>query len=289
VFNYTGRRSAATGTGALVNGSGAINAGEHNAIATTSGGFPVIAYYDATNQKLKLAVSNKVNPLAANDWVIRDNVIPTGNLSHRGTGQFVSIAIDQRVTPNIIHIAAMNTNGNLVYVKGSLNPGFTNGNRTETTGGVLTRPTGAPTTHPEGEPVVQVVDSNGTVGRWCNISLDNGGGNPWIAYQDTGYIGAKDGVKLAYLNTTTFTKGRTTFAGEDMDVYGESITGWETMHVPTVYRVENPNFGMGEHGRIGLECFPTRNVAAGNGVTKTWSAAVSYLSTDLYRIAYYVK
>jgi hypothetical protein len=282
---------------------GTSNAGEHNAIAVTADGYPVIAYYDTSGSgKLKLAVSNKVNPLTANDWVIRDNVaVPSdgstmdGSPMYRdGTGPFVSIAIDNGravtlpagvnsgITRNRIHIAAMNTNGNLVYIRGQLDTSFTTATRAavQTAGSVLTNVT------------VQVVDSLGTVGRWCKISIDQYG-NPWIAYQDTGYSGAKDGVKLAYLDTARFTKGAAdnTFtgeAGQDMDMHGGSISGWETMHVPTIASVENPVFGMGEQGRIGLECFPTRNYAATN-TGRIWSAAVSYLSTDLYRIAYYVK
>jgi hypothetical protein len=282
------------------NGRQSQDAGKHNAIAVTYDGFPVIAYYDETNSKLKLAVSNKVNPQAATDWIIRDNVaVPssdtTNTLYRQGTGLFVSIAIDNgraapatggtsKVTRDRIHIAAMSTSGNLVYITGQLNPNFTSGtgtsNITQPSAGVLTNVT------------VQVVDSLGTVGRWCKISLDQYG-NPWIAYQDTGYSGAKDGVKLAYLNTDQFTKGAAdnTFTGkkdQDMDIHGGSVSGWEAMHVPTRYSVVNPIFGMGEQGRIGLECFPTRNYPATN-TGRVWGAAVSYLSTDLYRIAYYVK
>jgi hypothetical protein len=269
-----------------------IDAGEHNAIAVTSGGFPVVAYYDATNQRLKLAVSNSVSPILGENWVIRDKVIPDG-LYQFGTGQFVSIAIDARITTpanpnlNVIHIAAMNTNGNLVYIRGKLDTSFTTATRgaVQTAGSVLTNVT------------VQVVDSRGTVGRWCNISLDEGG-NPWIAYQDTGYIDAKDGVKLAYLDTARFRKGIVTTSdqgeqGEDIDLHGKSISGWETMHVPTDYRVANPFIsGPGENGRIGLECYPARNYTAGTPASKIWSAAVGYLSTypgDKYRVAYYVK
>jgi hypothetical protein len=243
---------------------GSINAGEHNAIAVTGSGFPVIAYYDATHSRLKLAISSSTSPILASAWTIQDNIIPTTNLSNSGTGQYVSMAING----STVHIAAMNTNGNLVYVTGTVS----------TTAFTLGK--------------VQVVDSNGTVGRWCKISLDSGG-NPWIAYQEAGYIGSRDGVKLAYLNQDRFTKGRTTHAGKDIDLNGGDVTGWETMHVPTTYTVENPVIGTGELGRIGLENFPTiRNTTAtrptgSNGIPNF--AAVSYLSSDKYRIAYYVK
>jgi hypothetical protein len=281
------RSSAANNTVALIKTARSnVTVGEHNAIAVTSQGFPVIAYYDTTNSRLKLAVSRTVNPVLNTQWVIRDKVIPDGNLSQFGTGQFVSIAIDRRettptTTQNTIHIAAMNTNGNLVYIKGLLNPTSGTGNRSEETGGVLTNVT------------VQVVDSLGTVGRWCKISLDSNG-NPWIAYQDASYIGAKDGVKVAYYNST-FNKGSGTTVGvfpfpsnRDTDLYGGTVTGWETMHVPTGERVENPIMGTGEQGHIGLECYPKRNYE-GDASNKLWSAAVSYLASDRYRIMFYVK
>jgi hypothetical protein len=266
-----------------------INAGEHNAIAVTSQGYPVIAYYDATNQKLKLAVSGAVNPVDSRNWVIVD-VLPEGNAYKFGTGQYVSIAIDSgkvaapaggtnNVEENRIHIAARNINGNLVYIRGLITPPTPS-----TATGQYTADGGSFALQS-----VQVVDSVGTVGRWCKISLDEYG-NPWIAYQDDGYLGGRDGAKLAYLNTDRFTKGRTTFAGEDIDLNGTSITGWEAMHIPTRFRVENPSISGRENGRLGMECFPTRNVAATG--TQTWGAAVSYFTTfptTKYRIVYYVK
>jgi hypothetical protein len=285
VVNLSSRPTGGTGDDGSVKSN---NAGEHNAIAVTSQGYPVVAYFDATRQRLKLAVSNTVDPVLADKWVIRDKVIPDGPYQN-GTGEYVSIAID---TTNTIHIAAMNAaSGNLVYIKGQLNltgwSGNSNQADADAANNVLTNVT------------VHVVDSIGTVGRWCNISLDDQG-RPWIAYQDAGYIGAKDGVKLAYLNTTRFTKGtvatyNASEQGEDIDVYGKSVSGWETMHVPTDFKVENPSTATGEHGRIGLENFPSiRNTTAEkSGILKF--AAVSYLGTDTatgqqkYRIAYYVK
>ena len=236
-------------------GASLIDAGKHNSIAVTNQGYPVIAYYDETNQKLKMAVSSSATPTLASNWAIIDNVIPAGNLNSFGTGEFVSLKIDTRgltgAVSNRFHIAALNSvNKQLVYVTGML-----------TTASTLQDVT------------VQVVDSVGNVGRWCALSLD-AAGNPWIAYQDEGYGGSMDGVKMAYLNSAQFSKALN-------DTYGVSIRGWETMHVPARYRVNN--------ARVGLECYPTRNYTATTPTAKNWNAAVSYLSPDLYRIAYYVK
>jgi hypothetical protein len=261
-----------------------IKAGRHNSIAVTSQGYPVIAYQaqDATSQRVKLAVSNSATPYLANDWAIIDDI------SGAGTGEFVSIKIDTIKSPNVVHIAAMNTNKRLVYIT------FT-----------LTISTAKPPVVTIGDYAEQVVDSVGNVGRWCSLSLDEGG-NPWISYMDESYLGARDGVKVAYKNTTTFYKGGTYRAGEDLDINGRDINGWEAMHVPTSHRVENPTEGPGrEHGRLGMECFPARNNTPNSNVTRFWSGAVSYLSQDAemnadytqqlvapmdrYRIAYYVK
>jgi hypothetical protein len=266
-----------------------IKAGKHNAIAVTSEGFPVIAYYDQTNSRLKLAVSNKASPILAADWIIRDFVIPSTDKSSFGTGEFVSIKIDTiaGANNNRIHIAAMNNEKRLVYITGIINPNFATGNTQQTTDGVFTFDK------------VQVVDSVGNVGRWCSLSLD-GDGNPWISYMDESYLGARDGAKVAYLNKTTFYKGVASgyFPGQFIDLYGASLEGWETMHVPTLHRVENPVEGGGrEHGRLGMECLPARNYAY-TGANRFWNAAVGYLSQDAegggqamdrYRVAYYVK
>ena len=251
-----------------------INAGRHNAIAVTSAGYPVVAYFDASNQRLKLAVSNSAAPTAANNWVIRDYVIPRTNLSSYGTGQYVSLKIDTVNNADIVHIAALNAvTKQLVYISGQLNPAVQ-------TDDVLTPLPGQQAV------TVQVVDSVGDTARWCSLSLDEDG-NPWIAYQDEGYRASRDGVKMAYRNQSRFYKGVTQdsgesyFAGKDTDINGGRIDGWEAMHVPTQYRITD--------ARIGMECFPARNVRPNPGVTKNWNAAVSYLAPDYYRIAYYVK
>ena len=269
-----------------------IDAGEHNAIAiaydSLGQGCPVIAYYDNTNQRLKMAVSTRPNPTTKNDWVIRDYVIPpTDPLSYQ-TGQFVSMRIDNGArdsgTKNTVHIAAFNSQGSyLVYIKGQINPP-SSGNAWQdntTANNVFTIAAGYP----------KVVDSVGVVGRWSTISLDEDG-DPWIAYMDEMNRGSMDGAKIAYYKPSLYKKTQT-------DMYGRSVTGWETMHVPALYRVENQIFDGRENGRLGFENFPTRNFQATTG-TRFWSGALGYVGTGAgpdagtafrtrYRIAYYVK
>jgi hypothetical protein len=235
-----------------------IDAGEYNSIALTSDGYPVIAYYDKTNQNIKLAISNSRTPSAGNAWTIRDNVYKTTDMrtAFKGTGQYVSMKIDTKKTTENVHIAAMNSSTkSLVYIKGTISG--TNYTCVD----------------------VQVVDSVGSVGRWCTLSLDSNG-NPWISYQDEGYQGARDGVKLAYYNAGTYYKGGANyFSGKDVDMYNVPVTGWEAMHVPTQFRVEN--------ARQGMECYPVRNYT-GNSATKDWTGAVGYLGQDYFRTAYYI-
>jgi hypothetical protein len=249
------------------------NAGEYNSIAVTSQGYPVVAYYDKTKQKLKLAISNNTVPILAANWRIEENVIPADKqLAFTGTGEHVSMKIDTRVTPNVVHIAAMNSmNKTLVYIRGTLGAdrSYTN-------------------------TALQVVDSVGSVGRWCAISLDSDG-YPWISYQDESYQGSRDGIKLAHYNPSRYYKGSNTTAngaiidephrrGQDVDMLNVNIAGWEAMHVPTRFRVEN--------ARQGMECYPTRNYTgtpAPNPAAKFWRGAVGYLGQDYFRAAYYVE
>jgi len=264
------------------------NAGEHNAIAVTSQGFPVIAYYDADNRKLKLAISNRVAPILGTSWVVED-VIPSGAIKDY-TGQYVSIAIDTRATvpgttpgstianPNLntVHIAALNSqNKQVVYIKRKIN-------YSATTPPVPSLDTIASNV------VVQVVDNVGNVGKWCNISLDTNG-NPWIAYKDDDYNLSRDGVKMAYRDTTRFYKGQTgNYPGQDTDLHGNDISGWEAMHVPTQFRVQDARIGMERYPTIRYPHTAGTNNGRPNGSLSSF-AAVGYLSLDLYRVAYYVE
>jgi hypothetical protein len=289
----TGTRIVDYSTRSGVAAANRPNTGEYNSIAVTSDGYPVVAYYDMTNEVLKLALSNNAVPILGVNWKIiraagnaanEPGIIPKGNDNYTGTGQYVSIKIDTRTgtNPNLnrIHIAAMNSsNKSLVYISGYAN--FTSG----TFGG---------NTNGTGDPIVQVVDSVGSVGRWCSLSLDSEG-DPWISYQDEGYQGARDGIKLAYRKASTYWKGSQTSysayrgtvawpANEpvDIDLWGTNITGWEAMHVPTRFRVEN--------ARVGMECYPTRNYTGTlNPTTRFWTGAVGFLGQDYFRAAYYVR
>ena len=246
-----------------------VNAGYHNDIAVTSQGFPVIIYFDAANQRLRMAISDSTRPIAGSHWTIAEHVIPMGNPAASGTGLYVSMRIDTRPndhTPSAarpdgtnhvrdtVHIAAFNPSLNsLVYVMGEI--------------------VGTEWRHR----VTQVVDNVGNVGRRSTISLDEYG-RPWIAYLDA----AGGRLKAAFFDSARFTRNH-------IDRFGEDITGWETMHVPARWRVEDHR-GLWS-SQLGMENFPTRNVDYSiNRDTFWWRAAVAFLADDgLFRIAYWVE
>jgi len=254
-------------------------AGEHNAIAVTSQGHPVIAYFDAANERLRMAISDSTTPYAAAGWVIIPDVT-MGDIRGVGAGLYVSIRIDTAATvpaptdenpsatvanpnQNVVHISTFNPNLNsLVYIRGRVN----------------TSASGAARWAFE---MARVVDNVGEVGRRSTISLDSNG-NPWIAYFDEGNAGSMDGVKVAFYNPTRFTRAKN-------DMFGGSLAGWETMHVPAPHRVQDRT-GVWS-SRLGLENFPTRGnptASYGGNTGGGWSAAVGFPTTGPFRIAYYV-
>ena len=237
-----------------------VDAGRYNSIAVTSDGFPVIAYYDETNQKLKMAVSDNVDPKLARNWTVVE--ILSGSAYETGTGVHVSLQIDTRDGQgNRYHIAAMNaTSKNVVYITGLV-------------GSAADK--------------VQIVDRVGNVGSWCRLSLDQDG-NPWIAYMDEGYRGSRDGVKVAYYNEDRYYKGAAAnYEDEDIDPNGTPISGWEAMHVPTQFRVENAQLGMERYPTIRR---PDTTTTKGRPTGSLYSfAAVGFLGENFYRIAYYIE
>ncbi|MCL2600271.1 MAG: hypothetical protein FWD88_03730, partial [Treponema sp.] len=218
----------------------------HNDIAVTSQGFPVVVYYDG--DRLRIAVSNNVMPIAGSHW--RRFYVGPGI----GIGEYVSIRIDTRTGQNNrVHIAALDNNhNNLVYITGTIT--FDAGNVASW----------------NSDPM-ETVDNVGNVGRRTRLSLD-AQGTPWITYLDSGFVGGRDGVKLAYR------------LGDD---------NWEAMHVPAPFNViDESHFEL--VSQLGLENFPTaRTNHAGTLVaptqTRIWSAAVGFMSPDYFRLAYLVR
>jgi hypothetical protein len=123
-----------------------------------------------------------------------------------------------------------------------------------------------------------IVDESSANGKWVDLVLDRQHRHPWISYQDLSRAGNFDGVKMAYYDPTTYESSGT----PSYDMNGVEKTGWETMNIPTLYKVSD--------NRTGIEVWPHRDTPDANlNVTKTWAAAVGYTNPDYYRIAYYLK
>jgi hypothetical protein len=182
------------------NRSGSAAAGEFSAIDLTSQGFPVIAYYDISNQTVKLARADRAIPLGRTHWTTQD-VFPPGDPNAVFSGKYISMRIDTRdgANQNRIHMVFnRNSTGNLIYITGTRS-----GDGSYSFGNSV------------------IIDSVGNVGKWADISLD-GDGNPWVSYIDTSRVDSFDGVKMAYcLDLTQLT----------------NPDAWETMNVPLRYNV----------------------------------------------------
>lgn len=93
--------------------------GEMSALALTSNKYPVVVYFDAVNNTLKLARANNGNPKTSeNQWSVQGVLNPVDG--NAGTiADYLSAKID---SSGYLHIAFQNSRGELVYVKSTNNP-----------------------------------------------------------------------------------------------------------------------------------------------------------------------
>jgi len=240
-------------------------AGNWAALDYTSQGNPVIAYFDEQNQTLRIICARNDNPTTGADWT-RSYVLPAGHALYRGSGSYVSMAID-RNNGNRIHLAFYNSNNEaVVYASGTI----VNNNFVLASASVIDR----------------VVKG----GQWTDISVDSNG-NPWIVYADSARLGNRDGARVAYRSydysnqpdTSATVSG--TFGRPLTDpITGTSIRGWEALTMPANYQVNDD--------RLNIEAWPPAGYAnaAANPTSPIggWNAAVGYAS-DQFRIGYFVK
>ena len=139
-------------------------------------GYPLIMYYDITNQTLKLAYYDGTTPVDTMDyanWNIQ-TVFDAGDPNKSFVGKYVTMKID---ATGSIHAACSRTaSGSLVYLY-------------------------APDADGSDYDFAQSVeiDSEGAVGTWADITLN--GTTPYISYLNNSMIGTFDGLKLAYYDT----------------------------------------------------------------------------------------
>ena len=85
----------------------ASSAGSSASIDVMTNGYPVVAYYDATNSQLRLACASNVNPSLASQWT---RVVPGVSCSGE-----VSLKVDGA---NNVHIMYNNEDGQMCYLFG---------------------------------------------------------------------------------------------------------------------------------------------------------------------------
>jgi hypothetical protein len=253
------------------------NAGEYSAVDYDSTG-PIIAYYDQTNDTVRVALGLNPTPTnAAGQWnrvyllpstrVVNANGSSNGSELRTGSGKFISIKVDKS---NGIHLAFYNSAKNtMVYYYAS--------SRANLIGVTAANPTVVPNA---GENVkVFTVDNVVKGGTWTDISVDDYG-NPWIVYGDSSRTENYDGVRMAYKSSSNT---GTQFSGAlTCPVTKANITGWEALTMPSNYTVEND--------RLNIEAWPPTNRAGGilGTRTDTWNAAIGYANKiSGFRVAYF--
>ena len=243
-----------------VGGLGVVgSAGQYSAVDYDSTG-PIIAYYDQTNDTVRIALGTTIAATAANQFT-RNYLLPrTGGGSElsRGSGKYISIKVD---SAGHIHLAFYNSVYNTVvyYYADSRSSITQNG------------------TAPNGTTVkCHTIDNVVTGGTWTDISVDENG-NPWIVYGDSSRTGNYDGVRIAYRSSATTGEP---FTGElTCPITGADIKGWEALTMPADYTVNND--------RLNIEVWPPTHpgtVTLGNA--PGWNAAIGYASS-LFRVAYF--
>jgi hypothetical protein len=232
------------------------DAGMYNAIEYDDIG-PVVAYYDAINDTVRLAYASTVQPANATNWTKR-YVLPESHALRRGSGNHISMKVDKN---NIIHLAFYNSvYQTVVYAYGTRTGNFT----------------------------AYTVDNVIKGGTWTDISVDDYG-NPTIVYGDTGRNGTYDGMRMAYKSSTSVS-GAIQYTGYlACPVTGANITGWEAVTVPANYMVNED--------RLNVEVWPPNVRRTGTyGASPGWNAAVGYASRrnpgsdeGMFRLAYFYR
>ena len=138
--------------------------GESVAITSTSSGYPVILYMDASTGQPRIAFANSRTPTTAANWTVQGVFASTDD-----NYDTVSDYLSCMVNGNDLHIAFQNTKGQLVYGVGTYN------NETKV--------------YDFGES--QVIDDSG---MWIDMTMNNG--VPYISYLSR--VNSYDGMKIAF-------------------------------------------------------------------------------------------
>ena len=146
---------------------------ESIAVATTTQGYPIVVYMDATTGRLRLARSTSPQPTSSSDWKIQ-SVLASSDPNGKLASNYINACIG---TDGILHIAFQNTKGQLVYVKST--------NRSDTGSTKYTFGTS------------EVLDDSG-----MSIDMTMNGATPYISYvfRPNSY----DAIRIAYKTSMDF-------------------------------------------------------------------------------------
>ena len=146
---------------------------ESVAVATTTQGYPIVVYMDATTGRLRLARSTSPQPTSSSDWKIQ-SVLASSDPNGKLASNYINACIG---TDGYLHIAFQNTKGQLVYVKST--------NRSDTGSTKYTFGTS------------EVLDDSG-----MSIDMTMNGATPYISYvfRPNSY----DAIRIAYKTSMDF-------------------------------------------------------------------------------------
>ena len=226
-------------------------AGKYSGLDLTSDGHPVIAYYDAGNETLRVAYASDAAPTTYDKWsrvavTYKTKETDTTETAVKG-GSHCALKVD---TSGNLHIIYRNSNNNLMYVKGT---------GTTSSGYKFSTP---------------LLIDDSTTGTWGTISLRNGT-TPIVSYLNSEE--SSSGVKVAILRNVD--EGTTYTYDDDGNLTVSSVTtnAFDTMVMPLV----------SGHNVVGenLVCVEANNshwnVSEDDVSTGDCDAAVSYQSTQL--------
>ncbi|PKL25609.1 MAG: hypothetical protein CVV47_06030 [Spirochaetae bacterium HGW-Spirochaetae-3] len=249
----------------IVSANRSASAGEFSAIDTNPSGYPVIAYYDMSNQTVKIARASAVNPSGA-QWALQTAMVvtPWKDTNFKYSGKYITMRIDEA---GYLHMAFYrNSTGDLLYMKST------------------NKPSDGTTAYAFGPSVI--VDDLGSVGVWADLAIyeptpgstAEDDARPYVSYLDSSLANTFDGIKVAYWDPgLERSSDGLPSGGIDSDSQPDSPDGWETINAPMLYEVENV--------RTGVEYYND----AGAPPDSDYSIRIGYSSTDYYRVGYYVK
>jgi len=242
------------------------DAGMSNAIGISNAGAPIVVYWDATNDVVRMAFSTSTTSGFANTTWTRRELIPAGvnDALRVGSGRYVSMAVEPAgsANPGRVHVAFFNSvHRALVYTYGTTADAASFGRN------------------------ARIVDTLPGVGTWTDISVDHWG-RPWIVYGYQARSNGFDGARVAYRSRNDANSGGGLGFTRILQcpVSGHDIGDWEAVQMAAPFRVINDRLNIESWPPGGLDAATVAganmgmnsgfvNASTGN---RPWSAAIGF-------------